>query len=106
MSYELDHLLVASPVSASVLDILAASGSRTLPNHAFAKDDEAGGSKIIGYELDGLVGSLLGPGAVSASVLDIASGSRALPKEAFAEDEKAVEGGQDSLLAATSRRQG
>ena len=29
--YELDNLLVASPASASVLDIMAASGSRHLP---------------------------------------------------------------------------
>merc|ERR1719209_687113 len=109
VSYELDHLLVASPASASVLDIMAASGSRTLPNEAFAEvlseDEEAGGSKLVGYQLDALDGSLLGSGTVSASVLDIASGSRALPKEAFAEDEKAVEAGQGSLLATTSRRQ-
>ena len=30
-AYELDHLLGASPDSASVLDIMAASGSRPLP---------------------------------------------------------------------------
>ena len=83
---------------------MAASGSRTLPNHAFAKDDEAGGSLIVGYELDAVIGS----GRVSASILDIASGSRALPREAFAEDEKDVEAGQGSLLAdnaTTSTRQ-
>ena len=110
VSYELDHLLVASPASASVLDIMAASGSRTLPNEAFAQvlseDEEAGGSKLVGYQLDALDGSLLGSGPVSASVLDIDPGSRALPRDAFAEDEKAVEAGQDSLLATTSTRQG
>ena len=111
VSYELDHLLVASPAtgSASVLDIMAASGSRTLPNEAFAEvlseDEEAGGSKLVGYQLDALDGSLLGSGPVSASVLDIDPGSRALPRDAFAEDEKAVEAGQDSLLATTSTRQ-
>ena len=109
VSYELDHLLVASPASASVLDIMAASGSRTLPNEAFAEvlseDEEAGGSKLVGYQLDALDGSLLGSGPVSASVLDIDPGSRALPRDAFAEDEKAVEAGQDSLLATTSNRQ-
>ena len=115
VSYELDHLLVASPASAtasgsaSVLNILAASGSRTLPNEAFAEvlseDEEAGGSKLVGYQLDALDGSLLGSGPVSASVLDIDPGSRALPRDAFAEDEKAVEAGQDSLLATTSTRQ-
>ena len=107
-TFELDHLLVASPASASVLDIMAASGSRTLPNQALAEDDEAGGSKIVGYQLDALVGSLLGSGAVSASILDIASGSRDLPREAFAEDEKALEAGQGSVPAenaTTSTRQ-
>jgi len=106
ISFELDHLLGASPASASVLDIIAASGSRTLPNVALAEvlseDGEAGGSKIVDYQLDGLVESLMGAGPVTASILDIAaaSGSRALSREAFAEDEKAVEAGQDSLLAA------
>ena len=105
ISFELDHLLGASPASASVLDIIAASGSRTLPNVALAEvlseDGEAGGSKIVDYQLDGLVESLMGAGPVTASILDItaASGSRALLREAFAEDEKAVEAGQDSLLA-------
>ena len=99
VSYELDHLLGDSPASASVLEIMAASGSRPLPNEAFAEDDETGGSKEVGYQLNAPVGSLLGPGAVSASVLDIASGSRAQPREAFAEDEKAVEAGQGSLTA-------
>ena len=111
ISFELDHLLGASPASASVLDIIAASGSRTLPNVALAEVlSEAGGSKIVDYQLDGLVESLMGAGPVTASILDIAaaSGSRALSREAFAEDEKAVEAGQDSLLAAnatTSTRQ-
>ena len=107
VSYELDHLLGDSPASASVLDIMAASGSRTLPNEAFAQvlseDEEAGGSK-----LDALVGSLLGSGAVSVSILDIASGSWDLPREAFAEDEKALEAGQGSVPAenaTTSTRQ-
>ena len=36
VSYELDDLLGASPAAASVLDIMAASGSRTLPNLACA----------------------------------------------------------------------
>ena len=98
VSYELDNLLGASPASASVLELMTASGSRTLPNQAFAEDfsedDQAGGSK---KEVDGLVGSLQGSEPVSASILDIASGSRALPSEAFAEDGKAVEAG--SLLA-------
>ena len=34
VSYELDNLLEASPVTASVLDIIAASGSRPLPKEA------------------------------------------------------------------------
>ena len=110
VAYELDHLLGASPASASVLDIIAASASQTFTNGTFAEDVEAGGSKIVDYQLDGLVESLMGAGPVTASVLDIAaaSGSRALSREAFAEDEKAVEAGQDSLLAAnatTSTRQ-
>ena len=79
---------------------MAASGGPPLPSLAFAEDDEAAcGSYMIGYQLDALVGSLQGPGAVSASVLDIASGSWALPREAFAEDEKAVEAGQGYVLA-------
>ena len=107
VSFELDQLLGASPASASVLDIMAASGSRTLPlAEVLSEDGEAGGSKIVDSQLDGLLGS----GPVSASNLDImaASGSGALPREAFAEDDKAVEAGQDSLLAAnatTSSRQ-
>ena len=54
-SYELDHLLGASPAAASVLDIMAASGSsampnlacawvagsRALPREAFAEDEKA-----------------------------------------------------------------
>ena len=111
VSYELDHLLVASPASptgsASVLDIMAASGSRTLPNEAFAEvlseDEEAGGSKLVGYQLDALDGSLLGSGPVSASVLDIASGSRALPREAFAVE--ADQGYLPAENATTSTRQ-
>ena len=80
VSYELDNLLGASPASASVLDIIAASANQTFPNA------EAGGSEIVGYQLDGslavwLVGSLRGSGPGSASVLDIAtaSASRTLP---------------------------
>merc|ERR1719234_23701 len=91
-SYELDHQIGASPASASVLDIMTASGTWTLLNEAFAEDfsedDQTGGSK---KELDALVGSLLGCEPASASVLDISSGSSALPREAFAQDEKAVE---------------
>ena len=109
VSYELDHQIGASPASASVLDIMTASGSKTLLNEAFAEDfsedDQAGGSK---KELDALVGSLQGCDTVSASVLDITSGSRALPSEAFAEDKKVVEAGQGSLPAedaTTSSRQ-
>ena len=114
VSFELDHLLGASPTSASVFDIMAASGSRTLNNIACAEvlreDGEPGGSKTVDCQLDGPVESLLGSGAVSASDLDIAaaSGSMALLGEAFAEDDKAVEAGQDSPLAAntsTSSRQ-
>merc|ERR1719295_341930 len=61
VSYELDHLIGASPASASVLDIIAASASQTFPNGAFVEDAEAGGSKIVGWTwLDGLVGSLRG----------------------------------------------
>ena len=55
VSYELDNLLEASPVTASVLDIIAASGSLAFPNTLIA-------------ELDGVVGSA-GPGF--ASVLDM-----------------------------------
>ena len=83
VSYELDHLLVASPAAASVLDIMAASGSRTLPNEAFAEvlseDNQAGGSKKeVGYELDAL------PNQAFAPVSDTfaASGSSHLPEEA------------------------
>ena len=68
VSYELDNLLEASPVSASVLDINAASGSLAFPNTLVAEEEETGGSKIVGYELDGLAGSA-GPGF--ASVLDM-----------------------------------
>ena len=82
---------------------MAASGSRPLPNQALAEDDEAGWSKIVGYQLDALVGSLLGPGPVSASVLDIASGSRALPREAFAVE--ADQGYLPAENATTSTRQ-
>ena len=81
VSYELDRLL---PASASILDIMETSDSKVYRT---------------------LVGWALGSGPVSASVLDIDPGSRALPREAFAEDEKAVEAGQDSLLATTSTRQ-
>ena len=59
VSYEVDNLLEASPVTASVLDIIAASGSL-----AVAEEEEAGGSKIVGNELDGLAGSA-GPGFAS-----------------------------------------
>ena len=88
VSYELDNLLEASPASASVLDIIAASASQTFPNGTFVEDAEAGGSEIVGYQLDGLVGSLRGSGPGSASVLDIAtaSASRTLPMEASAVD--------------------
>ena len=83
LSYELDRLLITSPASASVLDIMTASGSRTLPNEAFAEvlseDDQAGGSKKeVGYELDAL------PNQAFAPVSDTfaASGSRRLLREA------------------------
>ena len=66
--YELDNLLEASPVTASVLDIIAVSGSLAFPNTLVAEEEETGGSKIVGYELDGLAGSA-GPGF--ASVLDM-----------------------------------
>jgi len=84
VSYELDHLLEASPASASILNIIAASGSLSFFNEAFPEDSEAGGSKTVGYELDGLVGSLWRSGPGSASVLDIATAScsRPLPNEA------------------------
>merc|ERR1719167_1774936 len=84
VSYELDNLLEASPASASVLDIIAASASQTFPNGTFVEDAEAGGSEIVGYQLDGLVGSLRGSGPGSASVLHIATaaGSSPLPNEA------------------------
>ena len=39
VSYELDNLLEASPLSASILDIIATSSSTTFP-------------KIVGYEVD------------------------------------------------------
>ena len=39
-TYELDRLIGASPASASVLDIIAASASRTLPKEASAEDME------------------------------------------------------------------
>ena len=68
VSHELDNLPEASPVS-------AASGSLAFPNKLVAEEEEAGGSKLVGYELDGLVGSA-GPGF--ASVLDMeASGEEA-----------------------------
>ena len=106
--FDLDQLLGAFPASASVLDIMAASGSRTLPNLALAEvlseDGEAGGSKTVDYQLDGLVESLSGCGPVTASDLDIetGSGSSALPRRPFAAEEMAVQAGQDSLLAANS----
>ena len=37
-TYELDRLIGASPASASILDIIAASASRTLPKEASAED--------------------------------------------------------------------
>ena len=48
-TYELDRLIGASPASASVLDIIAASASasRTLPKEASAEDREAVGEVII-----------------------------------------------------------
>ena len=84
VSYELDHLLQASPASASILNIIAASGSLSFSNEASPVDNEAGGSKTVGYELDGLLGSLWQSGPGSASVLDIATaaGSSPLPNEA------------------------
>ena len=39
-TYELDRLIGASPASASILDIIAASASRTLPKEASAEDME------------------------------------------------------------------
>ena len=80
VSFDLDHLLAASPTSASVLDIIAASGSSNLPNQAFAEDDEAGSSMVVEYQLD----ALWGCGPVPASILDIiaSSGSMPLPNEA------------------------
>ena len=45
-TYELDRLIGASPASASVLDIIAASGSRTLTKEASAEDREAVGEVI------------------------------------------------------------
>ena len=46
-TYELARLLGASPASASVLDIIAASSSRTLTKEASAEDREAVGEVII-----------------------------------------------------------
>ena len=48
-TYELDSMIGASPASASVLDIIAASASasRTLPKEASAEDREAVGEVII-----------------------------------------------------------
>ena len=46
-TYELDRLIGASPASASVLDIIAASANRTLPKEASAEDREAVGEVII-----------------------------------------------------------
>ena len=46
-TYELDRLIGASTASASVIDIIAASASRTLPKEAFAEDREAVGEVII-----------------------------------------------------------
>ena len=46
-TYELDRLIGASPASASVLDIIAASSSRTLTKEASAEDREAVGEVII-----------------------------------------------------------
>ena len=63
VSYELDNLLEASPLSASILDIIATSSSTTFP-------------KIVGYEVD--VHARCGPcmhahwqfGPCSASVIN------------------------------------
>ena len=45
-TYELDSMIGASPASASVLDIIAASSSRTLTKEASAEDREAVGEVI------------------------------------------------------------
>ena len=45
-TYELDRLIGASPASASVLHIIAASGSRTLTKEASAEEREAVGEVI------------------------------------------------------------
>merc|ERR1719237_1278555 len=46
-TYELDRLIGAFPASASVLDIIAASASRTLPKEASAEDREAVGEVAL-----------------------------------------------------------
>ena len=47
VSYELDQLIEASPASASVLDIIAASGTRTLTQQAFLDVVIGGASEVI-----------------------------------------------------------
>ena len=100
--------LEASAASASIFDIITASGSMALPNKLVAEEDEAGGSTIAAHDLDGLDGNLRGAG--SASGLDIAtdSGSRVLPGEASAEEGGFCGEDQGSLAAvnaASSTRQ-
>ena len=99
VAYELDHLLGASPASASVLDIIAASASQTFTNGTFAEDAEAGGSEIVGYQLDGLVGSLRRSEPGSASVLDIATASGSRTMDAFAVEAGFSGEDQSSLVA-------
>ena len=48
-SFELDHLLRASPASASVLDICDASGSRPLPEEAVAMEEAS--AEVIYFHL-------------------------------------------------------
>ena len=48
-SYELDQLVAASPASASVLDIFAASGSRPLPKEAVLNVPMGGASEVTKF---------------------------------------------------------
>ena len=108
VSFELDNLLKASAVSASILDIIAASGSLALPNKLVAEEDEAGGSKIVADDLDGLFENPCGAGSASGLDIATASGSRALPGEGSAEEGGFSGEDQGSLAAvnaASSTRQ-
>ena len=76
-TYELDRLIGASPASASVLDIMAASGTKEAS--ADYREPQRKRARLDGSS------DLLNLLTTSAPVLDIfaASGSRPFPKEAM-----------------------